>query len=91
MLSRYNTVMEQRNAILKMSPEARENYKDMLGIYSSQLASLCADIALMRYEYVKKLDVWVKKFFSEMTSGSEEPKIKYESDGWREGITKETA
>lgn len=91
MLSRYNTVMEQRNAILKMSPEARENYKDMLGVYSSQLASLCADIALMRYEYVKKLDVWVKKFFSEMTFGSEEPKIKYESDGWREGITKETA
>ena len=26
-----------------------------------------------------------------MTFGSEEPKIKYESDGWREGITKETA
>lgn len=91
MLSRYNTVMEQRNAILKMAPEAREKYKSVLEVYSSQLSSLCADIAMIRDDYVKKLDVWVNKFFSEMTSCAEVPKIKYESDGWKNGITKEEA
>lgn len=91
MLSRYNTVMEQRNAILKMAPDSRENYKSVLEVYSSQLSSLCADIAMIRADYVKKLDVWVNKFFSDMTSCTEVPKIKYESDGWKNGITREEA
>ena len=74
MMARYNSVMEERNAILKMLPE------DILDIYSEELASLSADIADIRNDYIKKLDYWVKIFFKEMTNGKENPKITYEVD-----------
>ena len=80
MMTRYNQVLEERNAILKMMPEERQNNLELMDIYSEELASLCADIADIRNEYIKKLDYWVKIFFDEMTNGREAPKITYESN-----------
>ena len=80
MMTRYNQVMEERNAILKMLPSEREANDALMDIYSEELASLSADIADIRNEYIKKLDVWVNKFFYEMTMGKETPKITYETN-----------
>ncbi|MBQ7225560.1 MAG: DNA replication/repair protein RecF [Clostridia bacterium] len=80
MLSKYNNVIENRNAILKLDENERKQYEGMLDIYSDELSSLCADIAGMRIEYIKKLDFWVKCFFDEMTKGKETPKITYEAN-----------
>ncbi|MBO5286868.1 MAG: DNA replication/repair protein RecF [Clostridia bacterium] len=80
MLTRYNTVLENRNAILKMEENERRQYTEMLSIYSSELSSLCADIAEMRIEYIKKLNYYVNGFFEEMTSGKEKPKLTYETN-----------
>ena len=80
MLSKYNNVIENRNAILKLDENVRKQYEGMLDIYSDELSSLCADIAGMRIEYIKKLDFWVKCFFDEMTKGKETPKITYEAN-----------
>lgn len=80
MLTQYNSVVESRNAILKMEPQEREKFLDMLEVYSGELAYLCADIALMRIDYIKKLDSWVRIFFEEMTKGREKPKITYETN-----------
>lgn len=80
MMNQYNHVIENRNAILKMDPKERAGFVDMLEVYSSELAYLCADIAIMREEYIKKLDSWVKVFFEEMTRGKEKPKITYENN-----------
>lgn len=80
MLSKYNSVMERRNAILKMDVNERKQYENMIDIYSEELASLCADIAGMRIDYIKKLDYWVKVFFEEMMQGKEVPKITYETN-----------
>ena len=76
----YNAVMEERNAILKMMPEERRENEALMDIYSEELASLCADIADIRNEYIKKLDYWVSVFFEDMTKGKEKPKITYESN-----------
>ncbi len=76
MLAKYNSVLENRNAILKMEEAQRDNL--MLDVYSEEMAYLCADIASIRNEYIKKLDYWVKIFFEEMTKGKEAPKITYE-------------
>lgn len=81
MMSRYNQVLDERNSIIKMNPEERHANESLIDIYSEELASLCADIADIRNEYIKKLDYWVKIFFREMTDGREEPKITYESNG----------
>ena len=80
LLSRYNNVVSSRNAILKMEEKEREQYRDTLDFYSSELASLCADIADVRCEYVRKLDYWVKEFFAQMTDGRETPSISYETN-----------
>lgn len=80
MLAKYNSVMEQRNAILKMEPSQRQQYEGIINDYSAELASLCADIAGMRIDYIKKLDLWVKVLFDEMMKGKETPKITYESN-----------
>lgn len=78
-MARYNSVISNRNAILKMSEEERAQYRSMIDIYAGELASLNADIADIRNEYVKKLDFYVKEFFGQMTNGKETPKITYES------------
>ncbi|MBQ8146320.1 MAG: DNA replication/repair protein RecF [Clostridia bacterium] len=80
MLAKYNSVLEQRNAILKMEPSVRIQYEGIINHYSDELASLCADIAGMRIDYIKKLDYWVKAFFDEMMKGRETPKITYEAN-----------
>ena len=80
MLAKYNSVMEQRNAILKLEGDKRRQYESMLDVYSDELASLCADIADMRIDYIKKLDYWMKVFFEEMLKGKETPKITYETN-----------
>lgn len=80
MMTRYNQVLEERNAILKMMPEERMQNLELIDIYSEELASLCADISDIRNEYIKKLDYWVKIFFDEMTKGQESPKITYEAN-----------
>lgn len=80
MLSDYQHVLESRNAILKMNDYERQNYMEMLDIYSKQLAYTCADIAKIRLEYVKKLDYWVSLFIDEMTEGKESASVSYESN-----------
>lgn len=80
MLSKYNACLEQRNTILKMSDEEKKKYQGMLDIYSEELATLSADIAEKRIEYVRKLDKHVKKYFEEMTGGKEVPRISYETN-----------
>ena len=80
MLSKYNNVLENRNAILKMSEDERKSYEGILEVYSEELATLSADIANMRIDYVKKLDFWVKRYFEEMTEGKEKPNIEYETN-----------
>lgn len=80
MMARYNVVIEERNAILKMMPEERRQNEALMDIYSEELASLSADIADIRNEYIKKLDYWVSIFFEEMTGGREKPKITYEAN-----------
>lgn len=81
MMTRYNQVLEERNTIIKMNPQEREANESLIDVYSEELASLCADIADIRNEYIKKLDYWVKIFFEQMTGGKEIPKITYESNG----------
>ncbi len=87
LMTRYNSVMSSRNAILKMDEVERAQYRETIDFYSSELASICADIADARNEYVKKLDFWVKEFFSQMTDGREVPKITYETNAQGEDFS----
>lgn len=79
LLNKYNTILENRNSVLKMDEKTRAEFGDMINVYSEELATLCADITEIRLDYIKKLDIWVNKFIEDMTDGKEKAKISYET------------
>jgi len=80
LLSKYNNYVTNRNAVLKREDADEYKIRELMDVYSEELSVLCADISVIREEYIKKLDFWVKKFFKEMTDGVEIPEIKYDSN-----------
>lgn len=84
-LQRFNKILAQRNALLKQLSEGSGD-KGLLEVYSEQLAKESALIYRTRYEYTKRLDEFVKRFFrelSECTFGegkeTEIPQLKYKN------------
>ncbi len=82
-LQRFNKILLQRNALLKQLSDG-EGEIELLSIYSEQLAKESALIYKMRNEYIKRLDLFVKKFFSELSRNAdgeieEIPELKYKN------------
>ena len=78
LLAKYQNYLLNRNSILKKEEGERDNC--LIDTYSEAMAELCADISLIRQEYIKKLDLWVKEFFKDMTLGKETPEVLYDAD-----------
>ncbi len=90
LLSKYQNYLMNRNSVLKKEDEERKKLIELMDIYSEEMASLCADISVIRQEYIEKLDFWVKEFFKEMTFGREIPSVKYDADhSLKEDISKD--
>lgn len=77
-LSKYNEVLAQRNKLLKESYK-REDIKDMLSIWDSQLIENGVFIIQKRYEFIEKLRNFAKDIHSSITSQKEEIFLEYES------------
>ena len=78
LLAKYQNYLLNRNSILKKEEGERDNC--LIDTYSEVMAELCADISVIRQEYIKKLDLWVKEFFKDMTLGKETPEVLYDAD-----------
>lgn len=90
--SRYKRILFQRNALIKDCQLRKSSpSKDIWEVYAQQMATYGADIAGRRYEYMTKLDAFVKDLFYQMTSGAEEPSLIYKSEAVIEGETDENA
>lgn len=74
--SKYETVLEQRNALLKNIAQGKA-LKEDLDIWDTQLASMGAYISLIRYNYSKKLNIFAKRLYNEISKGSEGLELKY--------------
>jgi DNA replication and repair protein RecF len=77
-LQRYNHILEQRNALLKQADGNIDKYKDVIDIYSLELAREAAYIYTVRREYISSLERHVKVFFEEMSRG-EAISLKYKN------------
>ncbi len=82
-LQRFGKILTQRNALLKQLSEGLGD-SALLDVYSEQLARESALIYKTRYEYVKRLDLSVKKFFIELSESADEnpnevPELRYKS------------
>lgn len=77
-ISKYETLLEQRNTLLKNISQGKAKKED-LEIWDVQLASMGAYISLLRYNYAKKLNNFAKKLYSEISEGKESLELKYQS------------
>jgi DNA replication and repair protein RecF len=78
LLAKYQNYLMNRNSILKKEESERDYC--LIDTYSEAMAELCADISVIRQEYINKLDFWVKEFFKDMTNGKETPEVLYDAD-----------
>ncbi len=74
-LQRYNTILLQRNALLKGAKLGRDI--STLEAWSCGLAEYAAKIAVVRAEYAEKLSVIASELYADMTGRREQISISY--------------
>lgn len=84
-LQRYNYILKQRNALIKNAYADREAFDMTVDLWSEQLAEAAAVISKYRYEFLKRVDVYVKECFSDMTGERESTEIYYLGSAKAEG------
>ena len=77
-VSKYETILERRNVLLKSINQGKAS-KDDLDVWDIQLASMGAYISLLRYNYTKKLNVFTKRLYSEISENKENLELSYYS------------
>lgn len=80
-LSRHNRILVRRSALLRQLADG-EGDRELLGVYSEQLAREAAFIYTARREYVERLGECVRRFFSELSdvsSKGEIPELRYKN------------
>lgn len=76
-LQRYNRVLEQRNRLLSRYFEKKDEYRQTIELWNSQLAKEGAYISKKRAEYTEKMNICAKEIFAEMTREKEIPDFRY--------------
>lgn len=76
-LQKYFDALEQRNRLIREYEENRAAFDSTVDLWSGIMAREAALISKERAEYVKRLDVKVGEFFSDMTNGEEKTSIEY--------------
>ncbi len=84
-LSKYNQIINQRNALLKDIYKHKE-LKDTLPIWDDSLSVTGAIILKERLEYIKELKIYAQKFHDDISCNKEKLDIEYISNA---GVTEE--
>lgn len=77
-LQKYNHILEQRNILIKKSEDFPEKYREIIDLYSEQLAVEAAYVYTVRRDYIKALSKYVEMFFDGMGNG-EKVTLKYKN------------
>lgn len=85
-LQKYNAVLNQRNALIKMARDKHDDgiFLSTASLWSEQLAEEAEKIAATRAAYVEKLDAHVSAILSDMTGGTEKASLAYQTPRTRE-------
>ena len=78
--SRFQTALDNRNALLKNASKGLPVDEGELLAWSESMAEYATYIYLMRIEYLKKLEVYVKEIGLKISGGKEEISFEYKSD-----------
>ncbi len=85
-LQKYNSLLSQRNALIKMARDRRDDGLFLNGerAWSEQLSSEAEIISQKRYEYTERLNDLVCQITSDMTAGKEITQLSYQTPRTRE-------
>ena len=78
-LQRYNSILKERNSLIKSAEDNRRNFDSTIDLWSEQLAEVAAIITKYRIEYLNEAIPHIEKCFAEMTGEREVPTLTYES------------
>ena len=78
--ARFATALDNRNALLKNASKGLYVDEGELVAWSESMAEYAASIYLIRAEYLKKLEVYVKEIGLKISDGKEEISFEYKSD-----------
>lgn len=76
-LQRYQTILKQRNSLIKTGEEDRQTFNATIDLFSEQLADVAATITEYRVNYIKRLRKYVSTCFCDMMGDRETPTIEY--------------
>lgn len=85
-LQRYNAILAQRNALIKMARDQRDDgiFLSTASLWSEQLAEEAETISKTRCAYVERLSRQVASILTDMTAGREEVSLSYQSPRTKE-------
>lgn len=81
--AKYENALSQRNALLKSIASGSAS-RETLDIFDIQLSQLGSYIAMLRYNYIKKLSLTAIPLYSEISSGREALELFYQSTVFEE-------
>ena len=73
---KYENVLLQRNTLLKNISQGVSPASD-LDVWDEQMARLGAYISVLKYQYTKKLNIFAKKLYEEISGGAESFGLRY--------------
>lgn len=77
-IRKYETLIDQRNSLLKNINYGKSR-KEELEVWDIQLAQLGAYISLLRYNYTKKLNIFCKRLYDEISKNRDHLNVEYNS------------
>lgn len=92
LLSRYETVLGNRNSLLRAAQKTGYFDREQFSVWNAAMAELCADIALVRRDYIARLGAVAGGIMHDMTGGRETLSLAYLSDdgGRRSPVSDQT-
>lgn len=88
LLNEFNRLEGHRAALLKQ--RSRKQFDDSLfDVWNERLAAVSVKIACIRADYIKELILFAPSHFEKISGGTEKMTLKYVSDVYREGMTRE--
>ena len=88
LLNEFNRLEGQRAALLKQ--RSKKVFDDALfDVWNERLAAVSVKIACIRADYIEKLIEFAPVHFHNISAGADELKLKYVSDVYQRGLTRE--
>jgi len=77
-LNKYENILIQRNFLLKRISQGNVTNNE-LDVWDEQISRMGAYITVFRYNYIKKLNIYAKKLYNEISEKTEELELIYNS------------